>query len=111
MSLFDAIQSNLHNAVNNTFGVTAAWNPSNGGDEKTAIVLFKDASETARMLGIEYDPQRPMIEYKIGDLTGLKESVNDKNDEILTINGIEYGVNDVKAKHDGKTFFADLQVI
>lgn len=78
---------------------------------QTAVVLFKDADETAQLLQVEYDPQAAMIEYFEGSLIGLKESVDNRNDEIITVNGIQYGVHKVRAKYDGKTFFADLELI
>jgi hypothetical protein len=101
-NLFDGYQRTAY---------TATWLPSAGGSQQTAIVLFKDASETAKILEIEYDPQRAMIEYFITDFTELKTSVDAKNNEFITINDVRYGVNEIRAKYDGKTFFAHLQLV
>lgn len=111
MNLFDGVQQNAFAIVTNTMGYSASWTPAAGGAVQTAIVLFKDASETAKLLQIEYDPRRAMMEYFITDFVGLKESVNIKTDEFVTVNGIRYGVNEVKADFDGKTIVAQLQTV
>lgn len=112
-NLFDGLQDTAFAIVTNTMGYTATWVPSSGliPGGLTAQVLFKDATEMARLLQIEYDPQRAMIEYTINDLPGLKASVDLKTDELVVINGIQYGVEKVRALADGKTLAADLQLI
>jgi len=111
MNLFDNLQRTAFGVVTHTMGYAASWTPSAGGAVKTATVLFKDASQTARLLQIEYDPKLAIIEYFDTDLPGLKVSVNSKNDEIIVVNGIEYGVNEIKADADGKTLIAKLELI
>jgi hypothetical protein len=111
MNLFDDLQQNAFGIVVNTMGYPASWTPSAGGELQTATVLFNDASQTAKLLDVEYDPQRAMIEYYKGFFTGLKASVDAKNDEIIIVNGIPYGVNEIRAKYDGKTYFAHLQLL
>lgn len=110
-NLFDSIQDTAFGIVSNTMGYNATWVPSNNAPAQNARILFKDASQTAKLLQIEYDPARAIIEYKIGDFTGLKELVDSKSDEMITVSGITYGVNAIEAKYDGKTFYAHLQVI
>ena len=111
MNLFDGLQRTAFAIVENTMGYPASWQPSSGGAVQTATVLFKDASETAKLLQVEYDPRRAMIEYFIDYFPGLKVSVNNKNDEIVFVNGLEYGVDEVTADADGKTLFAKLKLI
>lgn len=111
-NIFDGIQQTAFGIVANTMGYTASWTPAAGGSAtQTATVLFKDASETCKLLQIEYDPRRAMMEYFVTGLIGLKTSVNNKVNEIVTVNGISYGVNEVKAAFDGQTIIAQLQTI
>lgn len=111
MNLFDGIRQTAFSVVTTTMGYPVSWQPLAGGPPLTAQVLFNDASETARLLEIEYDPQRAMMEYQQGDLAGLKASVDVKNDEIVIINGVSFGVNEIRAKFDGNTYIAQLQQV
>ena len=111
MNLFDDLQRGAFGVVTHTMGYAASWAPSAGGAVKTATVLFKDASQTARLLQIEYDPKRAIIEYFDDQLTGLKTAVNLKRDEEIIVNGIAYGVNEIKADADGKTLIAHLELL
>jgi hypothetical protein len=110
-NLFDRLQQNAFGVVARSMGYTAFWTPSSGGELQTATVLFNDASQMAKLLEVQYDPQRAMIEYYIGSFDGLKISVDAKNDETVIVNGIPYGVNEVRAKYDGKTYSAYLQLL
>lgn len=112
MNIFDGLEESTFNIVANTMGYQAVWSPSDGGVLLSAIVLYKNPSETARVLEVEYNPKRAMMEYFETDLPGLFEAVADKsNDETVVINGIEYGVNQVLSKFDGKSYTAHLQVL
>lgn len=111
MNLFDGMQKTAFAVVATTMGYQAVWTTSAGGLQQTATVLFKDASQTAKLLEIEYDPQRAMIEYFDTDLTGLKAAVDAKTDEFIFVNGVQYGINEIRAKWDGKTMHAHLQLI
>ncbi len=111
MNLFDDLQRGAFGVVTHTMGYAASWQPTAGGAVQTATVLFKDASQTARVLQIEYDPKRAMIEYYDGHFNGLKASVNAKNDEVIMVNGVQYGVNAITADADGKTYIAHLELI
>jgi hypothetical protein len=108
-NLFDSIQASVFSVVSGTMGYTAFWMPSNNAPEQTARVLLKDASETAKVLQMEYDPQRAIMEYYRGSLEGLKQSVDARYDEYLQISGVRYIVDDIEIKNDGKTFFAHLR--
>ncbi|MBO9674421.1 MAG: hypothetical protein J7577_13315 [Sphingobacteriaceae bacterium] len=111
MNLFDGLQAAAHSIVNTTFGYVASWMPSSnsGGILQLANILFKDATETAKILDVPYSPKNCMMEYKQGDFLDLKPAVDSNSEEIVTINGLEYGVMRVTSKYDGKTYYAELQ--
>lgn len=110
-NLFDDIQGSAFKVVTNTMGYDATWTPTAGGPEQTARVLFKDPTERAEMLNVDYDPGISMMEYYVGSFENLKPAVDAKNDEIVTINGDQYGVQTARKKYDGKTFYAELIAI
>lgn len=109
MGLFDRFKESVNRVVNNTMGTVAVWTPSHGGDVKTATVLFKDPTETQKFLGVEFDNETASFEYLKSDFPGLRESANLKNDEIVHINGLSYGVNAVRVLHDGDIYLAEIQ--
>jgi hypothetical protein len=108
-NLFDSIQASVFSVVSGTMGYTASWVPSNNAPEQTARILFKDASETSKVLQMEYDPQRAIMEYYRGSFEGLKSAVDGRDDEYISVSGIKYVVDDIEVKSDGKTFFAHLR--
>ena len=108
-NFFDGIQKQAFTIVSNTMGYNAVWVPSNSEVSQTARILFKDATETAKLLQIEYDPERAIMEYYVGSFTGLKPLVDAKSDEYLTISTIQYLVDDIEVKEDGKTFLAHIR--
>ena len=111
MNLFDGIQDALFNIVSNTFGDVAIWMPSTGSITITGAVLFKDATETAKILDQPYSPKNCMVEYKNGDFNQLFELAALGSEEIISINGQQYGVLKVTSKFDGKTFTAAIQLL
>lgn len=108
-NLFDGIQSTAFDIVTNTMGYDAVWMPSDNSPSQTARILFKNPTESTRLQNVEYDPLLNTMEYKQGDFNGLKESVDQKNNEELEINGIRFRVLQITAKYDGKTLIADLE--
>jgi hypothetical protein len=72
-------------------------------------VLFKDATETAKILDQPYSPKNCMIEYKKGDFNGLYQAAAVGSEETININLIDYAVLKVTSKWDGKTMIAELQ--
>lgn len=110
-NLFDGIQHKAFTIVSNTMGYNATWTPSNNNTSLTARVLFKDATETAKLLQIEYDPERAIIEYFEGSFTGLKPLVDAKSDEMVTISNVQYVVDEVEIKEDGKTYLAHMRKV
>lgn len=109
-NIFDALQDAAFNIVTNTMGYTASWTPSSG-NPLIANVLFKDATQSAKLLDQIFDPKFCIAEYKYGDFTGLKEAADRGNEEIIIINGITYGVLKVESDYDGKTLKAHLKLL
>jgi len=107
VNLFDGLQDTMLNVVTNTMGYLSTWQPSIG-QLQTATVLYKDASQTAKILDQEYDPRNCMIEYKSFDFVGLRDLVDAGNEIRITVNGLEYGVMKITSKYDGKTMIAQL---
>jgi hypothetical protein len=97
-------------------GHVATWIPAEGGQSKTGTVLLKSPTEANAYLGSqaynlpEFDAYSWMMEYRKGVFTGLKESVDGRGTEYVTVNGQEFFVNKVDAIFDGRTYVARLQV-
>lgn len=111
MGLFDHLQHTAFKVVSQTMGYSASWQPLAGGALKTAVVLFKDATQTAKLLDQPFDPKLHLAEYQQGDFSGLFEAVNNGAEEQIKVNGINYGVLDVTSKFDGKTYIATLALL
>lgn len=114
MNIFDSIQSVAFDVVSNTFGYAAKWTPADGSAEKTAQVLYKDATEKLSLSDQDYDIERYKMEYKSGDFQGLKQLIDaagtNETVSIETQNGIwlDFIVRKIETKYDGKTFIAFL---
>lgn len=106
-NLFDGLQDTMFNTVTKTFGYQATWQPSSG-DLQLADVLYKDATQTAKLLDQEYDPRNCMIEYKESDFVGLKSLVDASHEIKIKVNELDYGVMKITSKYDGKTMIALL---
>lgn len=117
MNLFDGLQRQAFSIVTNTMGYDAIWTPSDESPQQTARVLFKENSVKGRydvnypkneMDHRDYDPEVIRIEYHLGSFTGLKEAVDQKQDEKITINSVDYYASKVVGSVDGKNFIVDL---
>lgn len=107
---FDAMQNTVFKTVQRTMGYPATWAPQAGGDTITATVLFKDATERAKILDVEYDPRKVIAEFQTGDLDALVTAVrSSKSEEVLIVNGQSYGVLQIISRYDGKTYYAEMQ--
>lgn len=114
MNPFDAIQAAAFDVVTNTFGYAAKWTPSDGSAEKTAQVLYKDATEKQGLSDQDFEVERYKMEYKNGDFPELKNLV-DTADTIEKVSietqkdiWLEFMVRRIERKFDGKTFIAIL---
>jgi len=116
MNVFDRFQDRAFDIVSNTMGYEATWTPAEGGSEQTGIVLFKNPTEANAYLGSqaynlpEFDAYSWMMEYRKGVFTGLKESVDTRSYEYVTVNNQKFFVSKVDAIFDGRTFVARLQI-
>jgi hypothetical protein len=73
-NIFDKLQDNLFNTINNVFGYMVSWTPSNGDPAQLAKCLYKEPTEQYKLGEIDYSPNLFQIEYKNGDLPGLFET-------------------------------------
>ena len=112
MSFFDDIQNLAFDIVTASFGDSAIWLPSDNSPEQTALVLYKDATDKHELSNVDYEIEQYLIEYKMGDFDGLKQSVGEGNNERIRItkDGItfEFLVRRCTSKYDGKTIIAYL---
>jgi hypothetical protein len=109
-NLFDDAQNIAFDIVTKTMGYAATWTPSTGGSQQNANVLFKNPTAKYALDGqAEYNPNRYIMEYKMGDLNGLVTNVNQSIVETVNVNAVDYYVRDVTAKYDGKTLIAILE--
>ena len=110
MNPFDGIQDAAFNIVVQTMGYAATWTPAAGGAEITATVLFNNpTAKFALFQQAEYNPNRYFMEYKFGDLTGLRESVDSGTSETVNVNGVDYYTRSCNTKYDGKTIIVVLE--
>lgn len=89
-------------------GYDLLWTPSAGGEEISARVLFMKPGENYTLGevggGITYQPEQFSFEFKLGDLPGLKEAVDDRIEERVTIDGAWYSCSMVLPISDGRHF-------
>ena len=98
--------------VANTMGYTATWLPSAGGAAITATVLYKGPTIKEKLFDAAYSPDNLTLEYKVEDLQGLKQSVDEGNEECITITGIAtFVIRSIQTTFDGKTITANLQQV
>lgn len=109
MNIFDGLASNVFSTVATTMGYDVVWQPVDGSDTQTARVLFKDPSMAQKVGPVEFRPNEFVMEYKLGDLVGLKESTDARGREEVLIENRSYMVVAVDAIADGKTFRAILE--
>lgn len=110
MAKFDSHQRNMVDKVNSLFGELAEWSPSVGGPTLTGSILFKDASQALELSDISYDPKHVIAEFLDNDFTGLRDAANSNQNEVITINEVDYYVRIVRNKYDGKTNVAVLEI-
>lgn len=111
-NLFDNLQAAMLGTVTNTMGYAATWLPKEGGEAKTATVLYNGPTEKEKLFNADYDPDKLMMEFHLTDLPGLFEAARSKNttEEIdITNIGVFY-IKSVKKKWDGLTYEAQLEV-
>jgi len=99
----------MFNTVTKTMGYAATWVPSAGGAAITATVLYNGPTEKEKLLSADYNPEKLTIEYKVDDLTGLRESVDAGNIETITVTQFgDFSIKSALPHWDGKTIIANL---
>lgn len=111
-NLFDGLQKVMFSTVTNTMGYSATWVPKAGGEAQTATVLYNGPTEKEKLFNADYDPDKLMLEYQLGDLPGLFEAGRSKQttEEIAITNIGNFYIKSVKKKWDGKSYEAQLEV-
>lgn len=113
-NLFDSLQDNTVDVVTNTMGYPASWQPVAGGPVITAAVLYNANTDKYDLSNMGYEPEKWRMEYRAPFFPGLKQSVDENVDEIVTITlpdgDTEFFVRRVIAAFDGKTFIAYLDL-
>jgi hypothetical protein len=110
-SRFEAYQFGVFTRVLGTMGTPAHWTSVDGTLTWEGLVLFQNPTEQYRLAGMPSETGRYVVEYYFGQLDGLKEIVdrqeNDDN-EVISVDGIDYQVTSVERVHDGRTYRADV---
>lgn len=109
MNRFDQLQEKAQRVVTRTMGYSAIWIPLVGGPAFTAEVLFNQPTQKEDVSDEHYIIQRPRMEYFEGDFPGLFESVEDKNNEVVTVNNQQFIAFLAEKKYDGKTIILHLE--
>lgn len=114
MNPFDSIQATAFKTVASTFGYAATWTPSQGGEQKSATVLYKDATEKHGLSNVDFESERYQMEFQKGDFDGMKEAVAAGENERVFIqttetDNLQFVVQRTETKFDGKTIIAFLR--
>lgn len=110
-SPFDRLQKACFRAAQKTFGyMNASWQKSGVGPI-FCDVLFKDPTETQKLLGVEYEPNTYIMEYLRGEFPGLYELVRRKDHQYIIIDGNSYTTKYAETAYDGKTIRIHLNIV
>ena len=128
-NIFDNLGRNTVNISNRTFGYVCLWANSQSSPSITEenLVLYNSPDQTQKKYGfgqtfgggeaLAFNPDSPSIEFRADFFIGLKESVDAKGNEVITLKdinadlldmGIDYVVRKVVKIHDGKMMLATL---
>lgn len=111
MAIFDDIRKTTTDKVQWLYGDTVTWLPTGSeGVTNTCKVLFNRPTTPEQLAMTEYNPTCYLMEYREGDLPGLKESVDQNIQEFVTIKEVEYVVRRVDSKWDGYLYLAILDL-
>lgn len=119
-NLFDRLASQTFGINSRVMGYSAVWTPTDNSGVQNARILYKDPTETSKILKLEYNPYNYSLEYMKGDFTGLKELVDENNSDPeqiqITFNDdpLEQELFNVREVHtiiDGKCFLALLEKV
>lgn len=105
---FDNLRRMTFAAATTAFGEVATWAPSTGGLAVSAPILFKDPSSDMSLAFVDFSHIKPVCEFPADAFPGLKDAVDERLRERLSIGGVFYFVTLVEAIHDGATYKATL---
>lgn len=106
MNLFDGPASRAFDLTLTVMGYECTWAPSNGAAVQNCRVHLRQMSDKEVLADIEQYPTCEVVEFKSADLVGLKEAVDSRKTEQITVNNTAYWVQAVRFKFDGNTLCA-----
>ena len=109
MAIFDNLKNNMYDITAKVMGYNATWTNSVTFEVSSAVVHFKQPTETEGLAGLDYIEGQPIMEYRAPFFEGLKEAADELTNEpiIIESKGAFY-VRQVLKKFDGATFWAVL---
>jgi hypothetical protein len=115
MNIFDAIGKTTFDVCRAVFGYAATWIRTNG-PEMSSQVLYQYPGQKVELDGSKFTLENYQFEFYETDFPGLKESVQDANNErvkIETTPGVfqNFIVKRCEPKGDGRTVIAQLNLI
>jgi hypothetical protein len=111
-SPFDSIRDAVFNLTQRTFGYELSWMSQDGEASWNGMVHFRHPASEYNIGGIEYNPMMFYIEYVDGQLPGLVERVNSRDQrefEVVTVDGRQFNVVSIDEVRDGDTIRATLR--
>ena len=66
-SPFDIIRDTTFDITRKVFGYECSWTANSGGASFTGLVHFKNPTEEVRLVGVEYNENDWVMEYREGD--------------------------------------------
>jgi hypothetical protein len=105
----DGFKELVFSTVSDFMGVEAIWEKEEG--PVSGRVLFKDPSEPVAIGDTEryeYRPASASFEFYRGTFPGLKELVDEKIKQFVTLRGERYLVVEVSTLFDGDTYRAHI---
>lgn len=108
-SRFDRLQKRVFDKAKDTFGYDASYTSADQTVTWEGLVLFADPTRAYELAGMEVSANRYVMEYREGDLPGLKERVDERGSlECVTVDGNKFSITSVDQHHDGETYRAYL---
>jgi len=108
---FDDIRELAFASILERMGTEASWISSVEGYEKKALVLFREPTDDRMIAQFGYNPNVWYVEWKGSDFEGLDDAVDAGNDELITIDGVDYWVRHVHRKFDGFNYLSTLEKV
>jgi hypothetical protein len=119
VKIFDKFERLVFNTTKRVFGEVdeflkpflATWVSVDGLFSFNGQVLFSNASHKETLDQVEYEPIESFFEYLLPDFPGLKFRVDNSQNEVVNISGVDYVVTSVKLLSDGNTARASVVLV